>query len=135
MEDGDYTSFGDYQNRRVQGIIGGYLGLNTDLFGDATRKVNATSYSNMVDTNVLPYLVETYPNIRFFDATTNERISELRTEINSYVNEQYVAFISGEKEINSANLAVFFDTLDALGYQEYVQYFIDYYAAHHAAGQ
>jgi putative aldouronate transport system substrate-binding protein len=129
VEDGDFTSFGDYQNRRIQGIIGGYLGLNVDLWGEATRNVNPPSYNNKVDENVLPYLVDTYPNIRFFDAATNERISELRTEINNYVNEQYVAFISGEKEINEENLAEYFQTIKDLGYEEYVQYFIDYYEA------
>ena len=29
--DGEYTSWGDYQNRRTQGIIGGYLGIGTEL--------------------------------------------------------------------------------------------------------
>ena len=128
--DGDYTSFSDYQNRRIHGIIGGYLGLNADLFNDATRPYNPPTYSNRVAENVLPYLTDTYPNIRFFDPDTNYRMSDLRAEINSYVNQQYIAFISGEKEINNENLAEYFDTLDALGYQEYLQYFTDYYEAY-----
>ncbi len=126
--DGDYTSFGDYQNRRVQGIIDNqYLGLKVDLFGELTREVNPAKYTHKEDTNVLPYLVDVYPSIRFFDADTNTRIGELRTEINQYVNEQYVAFISGEKELSQENLDEYFATLKGLGYEEYVQYFIDYY--------
>ena len=133
MEDGTYASWGDYQNQRVQGIIGGYLGLNVDLFGECTREVNPTSYNNKVDENVLPYLVECYPNIRFFDAAVNERCNELKTEINAYVNEQYVAFISGEKEMSEENLAEYFQTLKDLGYEEYLQIFVDYYDAYKAS--
>ena len=127
VENGTYASFGDYQNQRVQGIIGGYLGLNVDLFGECTRDVNPTTYKNKVDENVLPYLVDVYPNILFFDADVNTRVSELATEINSYVNETYVKFISGELEINDENLATYFQTLKDLGYEEYVQVYIDYY--------
>ena len=65
MVDGDFNTFGDYQNMRIQGIIGGYLGLNVDLWGECTRPVNPTQYNNKQDVNVLPYLVDTYPNIRF----------------------------------------------------------------------
>ncbi|MBQ3079675.1 MAG: extracellular solute-binding protein [Clostridia bacterium] len=130
VDNGTYTSWGDYQNRRIQGIIGGYLGLNIDMFGEGTREYNPPTYLNKVDENVLPYLVDCYPNIVFFDADTNTRISELATEINAYVNEQYVAFISGEKEMSEENLAEYFQTIYDLGYEEYVQYYIDYYDAY-----
>ena len=126
VEDGDYTSFGDYQNRRIQGIIGGYLGLNIDMWGEAKRPYNPTKWNNKVDENVLPYLVDTYPNIVFFEADVQERVTELRTDINAYVNENYVAFISGEKEMTDENLAEFFKTIHDLGYDELLGYYIDY---------
>jgi len=127
--DGEYSSYVDYQNKRIQGIIGGYLGLNVDLWGEATRHTNPTVYKNNKDVNVLPYLVDTYPAIRFFDADTNTRCSELATEINSYVNEMYVKFISGEVEMTEENLATYFQTLKDLGYEEYLQIYTDYYEA------
>ena len=133
IENGTYASWGDYQNQRIQGIIGGYLGLNVNLFGEATRQVNPTTYSNKKDENVLPYLVDCYPNIRFFDAEVNNRCTELATEINGYVQEQYVAFISGEKEMSEENLAEYFKTLNNLGYEEYLQIYVDYYTAYLAA--
>ena len=133
VENGTYASWGDYQNQRIQGIIGGYLGLNVNLFGEATRQVNPTTYSNKKDENVLPYLVDCYPNIRFFDAEVNNRCTELATEINGYVQEQYVAFISGEKEMSEENLAEYFQTLYDLGYEEYLQIYVDYYTAYLAA--
>ncbi len=129
VDDGDYTGFGDYQNRRIQGIIGGYLGLNLDLWGEATRPYNPTKWSHKEDENVLPYLVSTYPNIVFFESDVQERVSELGTEISNYVMENYVAFIAGEKEMTDENLAEFFDTIRSLGYDEYLGYYTDFYAA------
>ncbi|MBO4299545.1 MAG: hypothetical protein J5998_12200, partial [Clostridia bacterium] len=94
---------------------------------------NPTKWNNKVDENVLPYLVSTYPNIVFFQADVQERVSELRTEINAYVMENYVAFISGEKEMTDENLAEFFGTIKDLGYDELLGYYIDYYDAYKAA--
>ena len=126
-------SFGDYQNQRIQGIIGGYLGLGVDLWGEAQREYSPTIYRNKVDENVLPYLVDTYPNIVFFEADVQERVTELRTDINAYVNENYVAFISVEKEMSEDNLAAFFNDIRDLGYDELLGYYQDYYAAYKAA--
>lgn len=133
VDDGTYASFGEYQNSKVQGIIGGYLGLNLDLFKDAKRRTNETVYKKGEDVNLLPFLVECYPNLRFFDAETNARVTELATDINQYVNEQYAAFISGTKELNEANLKEYFDTLkNTYNYEEYVGYFKDYYKKYKA---
>lgn len=133
VDNGTYKSWGDYQNLRIQGIIGGYVGLNVDLWGEATRDINPTTYNNKVDVNVLPYLVDCYPNIRFFDADVNTRCTELATEINAFVNEWYVAFIRGDKEMSDENLAEYFQTLKDLGYEEYLGYYVDYYNAYLAA--
>ena len=65
--------------------------------------------------------------MRFFDAETNERCNELATPINTYVEEQYALFVSGDLEINDENLENFFNTLDGLGYEEYLQIYSDYY--------
>lgn len=68
IENGTYNSFGDYQNLRVQGIIGGYLGLGYDMFEEATREYNPPVYNHDEEEHVLPYLVDGYPDLRFFDA-------------------------------------------------------------------
>ena len=127
IENGTYNSFGDYQNLRVQGIIGGYLGLGYDMFEEATREYNPPVYNHDEEEHVLPYLVDGYPDLRFFDAETNERCNELATPINTYVEEQYALFVSGDLEINDENLENFFNTLDGLGYEEYLQIYSDYY--------
>lgn len=127
VENGTYGSFGDYQNQRTQGIIGGYIGVSYDMFGDAEYPINPPTYDYEEDEHVLPYIVETYPDIRFFDPDTTLRANELATPINTYVTEQYANFISGAQEINDANLETYFAQLDALGYQEYYQIYADYY--------
>ncbi len=133
VEDGTFTTLGDYHNQRIQGIIGGYLGLSYDMFGEGKRLTNPQVWKNKVDEHYLPYLVDGYPDIRFFNAEDNQRITELGTDINAYVNETYVKFISGDLELSDENIAAYFQTIKDLGYEEYVQYFIDYYDAYKAA--
>lgn len=136
VEDGTYGSFGEYQYSKVQGIITGYLGLNMDMFNDKQRTTNPMVYTKGEDVNVLPFLVDCYPNMRFFDAKTSARITELATDINSFVQAEYTAFVSGEKEINEENLKTYFDTLkNTYNYEEYIGYFKDYYEKYKASLQ
>lgn len=132
VKDGTFTAWGDYVNQRIQGIIGGYLGLSYDMFGEGTREVNPRVWKNKVDEHYLPYLVNGYPDIRFFSADDTARVTELATDINAYVNETYVKFISGDLEMTDENVADFFKTIKDLGYEEYVKYFVDYYDAYKA---
>ncbi len=126
--DGDYTSWGDYNNRRIQPIIGGYVGLTYDMFGDATRQYNPPTYAKGVEENMLPYLVDTrYPEIRFFTADVNARVGELATQINSYVTGEYAKFVHGDIEFTEENIDNFYATLESLGYEEYLGIYTDYY--------
>lgn len=127
IEDGTYKSFWEYINARVMGIRGGYVGLAYDMFGEAKREFNPPYFTRNEEEHVLPFLVDGYPDMRFFDADTNERVGELGTAINTYVTEEFAKFVSGELEINDANLKKFYDTLDSLGYEEYLKIYTDYY--------
>ncbi|MBQ2957667.1 MAG: extracellular solute-binding protein [Clostridia bacterium] len=127
VEDGTCGSFGDYQNKYVQGIIGGYFGLGYDMFGESRWNENPASYPHGEDVNVLPYLVDPYPQITFLSLQDVEKTSALSAAINTYVNEQYAAFVTGVQEINEANLEAYFAQLDKLGFQEYQQIYVDYY--------
>lgn len=127
VEEGTCGSFGDYQNKYVQGIIGSYVGLGYDMFGDSTFPVNPTQYLHSEDVNVLPYIVDPYPQSTFLSLADVEKVSGLSAAINTYVNEQYAAFVTGVQEINEANLEAYFAQLDKLGFQEYQQIYVDYY--------
>lgn len=127
MEDGTVGSFGDYQNQKVQGIIGNYFGLGYDMFGESKWPLNPTVYEFKEDENVLPYIVDPYPQSTFLSLDEVEKTSSLSAAINTWVNEQYALFISGAQEINDANLEKFYAQLDKLGFQEYQQIYVDYY--------
>ncbi len=128
VKDGTYNSFGTYQNQRVQGIIGGYVGLGYDMFNDAKWPVSGrSSFSHQEDKNVIPYIVDPFPQITFMTVDDIETTSSLSASINTYVNEQFVMFVIGEKEINSANLSAYFAQLDKLGFQEYQNIYYNYY--------
>ena len=127
MESGKSGSFGDYQNKYVQGIIGSYVGLGYDMFGDATFPTNPSQYLHSEDVNVLPYIVEPYPQSTFLSLAEVEKTSSLAAAINTFVNEQYAAFVTGVQEINEANLEAYFAQLDKLGFQEYQDIYVNYY--------
>ena len=120
-------SFGDYQNKYVQGIIGSYVGLGYDMFGDATCPINPSKYEFKEDVHVLPYIVEPFPQSYFLDADTTILQSSLSAPINTWVNEKYSAFISGMEEISDANLEAFYAKLYELGFEEYSEIISTYY--------
>ena len=129
VEEKTCGSFGEYQNKFVQGIIGGYFGLGIDMFEESRwpDKVNVATYPHGEDVNVFPYIQDPYPQITFLSLQDVEKTSALSAAINTYVNEQYAAFVSGTQEINEANLEAYFAQLDKLGFQEYQQIYVDYY--------
>ncbi len=76
--------------------------------------------------NLVPYVVEEYyPNIVFFTAEETERISDLSASLKAYSREQVAAFVTGARSLDE--LPAYFDALDAMGYQEYLKYYVDYY--------
>lgn len=85
-------------------------------------------YAGMVD-NQKPYYTQGYPKNVFFDVETNERVIELKSVIDAYVEAETAKFITGARALNEEELNKYFDGLDAIGYQEYLQYYVDYYAA------
>ena len=85
-------------------------------------------YAGMVD-NQKPYYTQGYPSNVFFDSATNERVVELKSVIKSYVESETAKFITGARPLTDDELNKYFDGLDAYGYQEYLQYYVDYYAS------
>jgi len=119
VEEGLCSSFGVYQNMYVQGIIGGYVGLCYDVAGSSSSGSS--------------YIVDPYPQITFLSLEEIEKISSMSREINSYVNGQFAAFVTGSTAISDANLASYFDHLDSLGFQEYQKIYADYYYSRFAS--
>jgi len=122
-------SFGDYQNKHVQGIIGSYVGLGYDMFGDAIVPINPSKYDHKEDEHHLTAIVDPFPQSYFLDADTTITQSSLSAPINTWVNEKYSAFISGTEEMSEENIENFYAKLYELGFEEYRDIIVDYYEA------
>ncbi len=132
VTNGTYSSVGDYQNKRVQGIISSYVGLAYDMFNDADYPYNPSENKNQIFDNSYPYIEDSFPYIYFLTTEEVELTSGLSTSINTYVTEQLSYFVTGELEINDANLSAYFAQLDALGFQEYKEVYTNYYNTYKA---
>ena len=66
-------------------------------------------------------------NIVFFSQEVNNRIVDLRSVINSYVESETAKFVTGARPISEEEMNKYYEELDKLGYQEYLQYYVDYY--------
>lgn len=83
-------------------------------------------YATVVE-NLKPYYVSPYPNIVFFSQEVNNRIVDLKSVINSYVESETAKFVTGARAITQDEMKMYYEELDKLGYQEYLQYYVDYY--------
>lgn len=88
-------------------------------------------YAGMVDQQK-PYYTQGYPSNVFFDSETNERVVELASVIKPFVEAETAKFVTGARPLTEEELDSYFTTLDAYGYQEYLQYYADYYEANAA---
>lgn len=84
-------------------------------------------YAGIVD-NIKPYFTEGYPGVVFFPQEINQRITDLKSVINAYVESESAKFVTGARPLTQEELDKYFIELDSLGYQEYMKYYVDYYA-------
>ncbi len=74
------------------------------------------------------YLTDEFvPTVFYFDEDTTLRVEELQTLISEYASLESAKFIIGTRDLSEVDK--FFDELEKLGADEYVQYYADYYAA------
>lgn len=128
-----------YRQAKIMLFTGVHMGDYRTFFEDVAEYAHADyrrvwsydsldfrHYAGMVD-NQKPYYTQGYPNNVFFDSATNERVTELKSVINSYVESETAKFITGARPLTQEELDAYFDMLDQYGYQEYLQYYVDYY--------
>lgn len=74
------------------------------------------------------YLTDEFsPTVCYFDEDTTLRIEELQTLIDEYAKQEIAKFVIGDRDLSE--LDDYFNELEKLGADEYVQYYADYYAA------
>ncbi|MGI6691819.1 MAG: extracellular solute-binding protein [Christensenellales bacterium] len=92
---------------------------------NATQPWQWALYS--IQENLMPYLVVDYPSIVFFSEEENTALADLRVSLESYATQEIAKFINGTRPVTDEELVDYFDTLDSMGYQEYLGYYQDYY--------
>ena len=102
-----------------------YAGIGAEARGDMVVMQGIApkvfNYNYLVASN------EEFPAVRYFDAETQEVITDLFVAIKEYANAETAKFITGERPIEELNN--YFDEIEALGALEYVQIHQDYYDA------
>ena len=74
-------------------------------------------YTNSMNTNVRPYGVDAFPTMVYFTPQQSQRLADLRTVINNFVEQEAARFITGANSLNNFN--TYMSQLEALGFREY----------------
>ena len=78
--------------------------------------------------NVVPYVKDTFPTIYYVDAETSQRLTDLLTVIQPYVEEQTALFISGGRPLSETG--DFVEELKGMGMEELLTIYKDIYTAY-----
>ncbi|TBL69106.1 extracellular solute-binding protein [Paenibacillus thalictri] len=128
-----------YRQQKIMMGTGVNFGDIRDFFG-ATASLAGINYKREWTPNSLdfrhyytmaqsqkPYYTEPYPGNVFFSVDDNQKIVDLQSVINAYVESESAKFITGARPLNDGELNKYFDQLDKLGYQKYLSFYVDYY--------
>ena len=75
---------------------------------------------------------EVFPTIVYFSSDIAERNTEIQTAVNEYASQEIAKFVTGTRALTDDELNNYFDTLESLGIEEYLQNYRDYYEASQA---
>ena len=104
------------------------MGLCYDLFEDSQYRSSPAGNTRGEQDIITPQITdEYYPVIQFFTDEQNTAITDLSSVINAYIKENVAEFVTGKRAVTDEELTAYFDGLDAIGFQEYLQYYVDYY--------
>jgi putative aldouronate transport system substrate-binding protein len=87
-------------------------------------------YRDHVKDDVWPYLADSYPGTIYLPVDVNTRLSDLGTVINDYVSKESAKFITGANSLS--NIDKYYSDLDALGFKEYQDIYINAYGTYQA---
>lgn len=129
-----------YRQQKIMLLTGVHLGDIRFFFEDVAAMAKADykrvwaldsldfrHYATTV-ASLKPYFTDGYPGIVFFSEEVNNRVTDLKTVINAYVQSESAKFVTGARALTDEELDAYFAGLDSLGYEEYLGYYADYYA-------
>lgn len=122
-----YVGFGATLFAARISLFGGnaYLGLDYDSENIVFNLDDPDQhYRASVKENLIPYTQTGYPVYPYFDSATNTKITDLKSVLNAHAETESAKFITGARDL--ATLDQYFDELDALGYQEYLDIYKAY---------
>ncbi len=150
VELGVYANNNEYENKMVTGMLnigndakdletGMYLGnwWRTQLFGykmDPSVDMSTKWFDPMhmdnnarisCNTNIWPYEVPGFPSIAYFSEEETDRIVELRSVIDPYIESEFAKFVTGARSLDE--FEAFREELKALGIEELQGYYTTYY--------
>ncbi len=96
-----------------------------DLRKNMTDADGEMHFRCAMEDTMVPYTQTGYPYVVYLDADTALRASNLLVAIKEYVVQETAKFVTGARSLD--DLDAYFDELDKLGAQEYVQIYADYY--------
>jgi len=107
------------------------IGYSGPLFEKANNVTMATSeqekwWRESMDKQVVPSLVEKYPNVYLTAEQSNKR-NELLTPLSDYAKMMEAKFIIGDEVLTDANIAKYFNEMKKLGAETYVKIYQDAY--------
>lgn len=123
----EYAYWGevDYQNEYSKEELPALRHTDEAIMGSGDK-----CYGVGIQSTAGEYVVtDTYPSAVYMDADEANRNTELKTAMDEYADQEIAKFITGARELNDSELEDYFNTLESLGAEEYVQSYTDYYAA------
>ena len=75
--------------------------------------------------NLSKHVVTEFPTVVYWDEKVANRLSDLSTVLNDYVETQFARFVTGARPLSEMN--AYFAELDKMNYQEYLKIHADYY--------
>ena len=131
---GFYPSFGAIEDtpsmiKRAEALGGHYEPADFSEYKEEFS-TNGESWSRYTTANnVAPYGKEAFPTVYYVDAETQERITDLTTVINPYIEEQVAQFVMGNRKINDEEIAAFKEELNNMGIEELLEIYKEIYIA------
>lgn len=77
--------------------------------------------------NLMPYGTADYPSIVFLSEEENVAVADLKVQLENYATQEIAKFVTGARDLSEDELDAYFDTLDSMGFQEYLGYYANYY--------
>jgi len=132
-----YACIDDAEGKTMMPASKANMELYDKYIGNYAQSAELSPEVRAKNMQAVPYVIfnsqyrvaanEEFPAVTYFDAETQEIKDDLYVALKEYATTETAKFITGERDL--AELPDYFDEMDALGAQEYIQIHQDYFDA------